>query len=265
VAGASADAAAAQAAHDVAVRLYTNPLDVQAFDNLRNAQLGTIPDGPAEDAGVALGAYVANDIVTWRSTDGSTATVPYEHHFEPGQWRPTPPAFAPNPATPQWRFVTPFALESGDQFRPGPPPALTSADYATAFQEVKELGSLNSATRTPEQTEIAFFWAGLGVTNAGVGIWNQIARRVAAEHDLSLADNARLFAQMSVANADAFIAGFDTKYAYNYWRPVTAIRAADTDGNNATVQDSTWTPLRADVSVPVACQREIASVSSGCT
>jgi hypothetical protein len=243
VSTASADAAAAQAAHDVAVRLYTHPNDVQAFDTLRNNQLGTVPDGPAEDAGVALGAYVANQIVTWRSADGSTASVPYEHHFEPGQWRPTPPAFAQTPATPHWRFVTPFAMTTGDQFRASPPAALTSAEYTEAFQEVKELGRIDSATRTPEQTEVAFFWAGLGVSNAGVGIWNQIARTLAASEDLSLTENARLFAQMSVANADAFIAGFDTKYTYNLWRPVTAIRAADTDGNGDTTQDPGWTPL----------------------
>jgi PAP2 superfamily len=240
---ASADAAAAQAAHDVAVRLYTNPAEVARFDGLLATELGEVPDGPAEDAGVALGAYVADQIVTWRANDGATASVPYVQRFEPGQWRPTPPAFAQTPNTPQWRYVTPFAMTSGDQFRPGPPPALTSAEYTAAFQEVKELGRIDSTTRTPEQTQIAFFWAGAGVSNAGVGIWNQIARTVAAERDLSLADNARLFAQMSVANADAFIAGFDTKYEYNFWRPVTAIRAADTDGNPDTAPDPTWTPL----------------------
>jgi hypothetical protein len=240
---ASAAAAAAQAAHDVAVKLYTNPDDVAAFDQLRDDQLGTIPDGPAEDAGVALGAYVADQIVTWRSTDGSNGSVPYEHRFEPGQWRPTPPAFNQTPATPHWRFVTPFAMESGDQFRAGPPAKLTSAKYTKAFREVEKLGSIDSTTRTPEQTEIAFFWAGVGVSNAGVGIWNQIARTVAESEDLSLVENARMFAQMSVANADAFIAGFDTKYHYNYWRPVTAIRAADTDGNGHTTADPNWTPL----------------------
>src|SRR5262249_10366434 len=166
---------------------------------------------------------------------------------DPGDWQPTPPnPPGTQPATPQWPLVTPFALKEGDQFRPGPPPALTSADYTRAFREVKALGGdgiTTPSTRTPEQPEIALFWAGLGVSNAGVGIWNQITQTVAAEHHLSLADTARLFAQVGVANADAFIASFDTKYTYNYWRPVTAIRAADTDGNPSTIQDSTCTPL----------------------
>src|SRR5262249_26265955 len=104
------------------------------------------------------------------------------------------------------------------------------------------LGSINSTTRTAEQTEIALFW-GIGPSNGGVAIWNQITQTVAADHHLSLADTARLFAPVGVANADAFIASFDAKDTYNYWRPVTAIRAADTDGNSATVQDATWTPL----------------------
>jgi hypothetical protein len=152
--------------------------------------------------------------------------------------------------TPQWPGVAPFALDSGDQFRPGPPPALTSAEYTAAYNEVKDIGSLNSTRRTAEQTEIALFWAGLGVSNAGVGIWSQIARTVAVEHHLTLAENARLFALMSVANADAFIASFDAKYEYNYWRPVTAIRAADTDGNPNTAPDANWAPLFATPNHP---------------
>jgi hypothetical protein len=177
-------------------------------------------------------------MLAWRASDGSSASVSYSYGSDPGDWQPTPPSFAQTPATPQWRYVTPFAMESGDQFRPGPPPALTSADYTEAFLEVKELGRIDSTTRTPEQTEIALFWA-----NAGVGVWNQITETVARAHELSLAENARLFAQVSVANADAFIASYDAKYEYNFWRPVTAIRAADTDGNPDTIPDPTWTPL----------------------
>ena len=152
-----------------------------------------------------------------------------------------PPAELPGlPASsPQWPHVTPFALTGGDQFRPGPPPALTDADYTEAYREVKALGgdgTTTPTTRTPEQTEIAHYWAGLGVSNAGVAIWNRIAATAAAAHDLTLAENARLFAQLNVANADAFIASYDAKYAYNFWRPVTAIRAADTDGNPDTAR-----------------------------
>jgi hypothetical protein len=239
------DAAAAQAAHDIAYALYTVQADRDQFDALLHTQLGDEVT-PAEADGIALGQFVAGEILAWRATDGSTGSAPYVYGSGPGVYQATPPN-APTaiPATPHWRFVTPFALEEGDQFRPGPPPTLTSADYTQAYLEVKALGgngTTTPSTRTPEQTEIALFW-GLGPSNGGVGIWNQITQTVAAEHDLSLADTARLFAQVSVAGADAFIAGFDAKYAYNYWRPVTAIRAADTDGNPATVQDSTWTPL----------------------
>src|SRR5262249_11146867 len=159
---------------------------------------------------------------------------------DPGDWQPTPPAYNPIPATPWWPAVTPFALASGDQFRPGPPPALTSADYTEAYREVKALGgdgTTTPSTRTPEQTEIALVWPGVGVSNAAIAIWDQIAETVARSHTLSLADSARLFAQVNVASADAFIASFDAKYTYNYWRPVTAIRAADTDGNPDTLPD----------------------------
>jgi hypothetical protein len=207
-------------------------------DALLSDQLGTID--PAEALGIELGKFVAADILSWRDGDGSATppVVTYTIGTEPGDWQPTPPAFAQIPSTPWWPDVTPFSLESGDQFRPGPPPALTSAAYTAAFLDVKSLGSINSTTRTPEQTEIALFWA-----NAGVGVWNQITETVAKAHELSLAENARLFAQVNVANADAFIVSYDAKYEYNFWRPVTAIRAADTDGNPDTVPDTAWTPL----------------------
>jgi hypothetical protein len=253
VATASADAAAAQAAHDVAAGLYNQPAEIARFDALLAAELAEVPDGQAETDGIALGQYVAAQTLAWRVNDGSSATVPYTIGHNPGDWQPTPPAFAQTPATPQWPYVTPFALDSGSQFRPGPPPALTGADYTAAFQEVKALGgngTTTPSTRTPEQTEIALFWAGVGVSNAGVMVWNQITQTVAAAHGLTLADTSRLFALVSIAGADAFIAGFEAKYAYNYWRPVTAIRAADTDGNPQTTQDSTWTPLIATPNHP---------------
>jgi hypothetical protein len=257
---ASADAAAAQAAHDVAYALYAVPADRAGFDALLADELGDLLSagvtGIAE--GVALGQYVAAQMLAWRATDGSGAVVSYTPGTDPGDWQPTPRP-GPTPGTelpglpaslPQWPYVVPFAMKSGDQFRVGPPPALTSDKYTEAYREVKSLGSLTSTTRTPEQTEIALFWAGLGVSNSGIGIWNQIAETVAAERDLSLAENARLFAQVNVASADAFIASYDTKYTYNYWRPVTAIRAADTDGNPNTLADPTWTPLFATPNHP---------------
>jgi PAP2 superfamily len=254
---ASADAAAAQAAHDIALALYpsTNPEEPDPYKTRLDNQLAEVPDGQPKTDGILLGQYVAAKVLTWRSTDGSSDRVRYDPGTGPGVWQPTP---RPNPnpppeelpglpaATPQWPKVIPFALTSGDQFRPGPPPALTDADYTEAYREVKALGgngTTTPSTRTPEQTEIGLFWAGLGVSNSGVAIWTQITQTVATEHHLSLADTARLYAQVNVASADAFIASFDAKYEYNYWRPVTAIRAADTDGNPDTVADSTWTPL----------------------
>jgi hypothetical protein len=247
VSTALADAAAARAAHDVAYALYTQGAEHARIDALLAAQLGEVPDGQAETDGIALGQYVAGQILVWRANDGSAPppVVTYTIGTEPGDWQPTPPAFNPIPATPWWPGVTPFALTSGDQFRAGPPPALTSADYTAAYLQVKALGgngTTTPSTRTPEQTEIARFWAD-PASNAGVAIWSQITETVSKAHDLTLAENARLYAQVSVANADAFIASFDTKYAYNFWRPVTAIRAADTDGNPDTVPDSSWTPL----------------------
>src|SRR5204862_8335459 len=132
---------------------------------------------------------------------------------------------------------------AGSQFRPAPPPALTSAEYAAAFNEVKDLGRVDSTTRTAEQTQIAKFWNdGLGTAFA-FGYWNKIAQSVATEQGLSLGSDARLFALLNVATADAIISCWDAKYAYNLWRPVTAIRAADTDGNPDTAPDASWTPL----------------------
>jgi hypothetical protein len=259
---ASADAAAAQAAHDVAYALYTQPAERARFDALLTTHLAEVPDGQPETDGIALGQFVAAKMLAWRATDHSGDTVIYTPGSGPGVWQPTP---RPNPnappaelpglpaATPQWPLVTPFALLSGDQFRAVPPPALTSADYTEAYLEVKALGgngTTTPSTRTPEQTEIALFWAGLGVSNSGIAIWNQITQTVALEHQLSLAENARLFAEVNIASADAFIASFDTKYTYNFWRPVTAIRAADTDGNPDTLTDSTWTPLFATPNHP---------------
>src|SRR5262245_47335345 len=247
---ASADAAAAQAAHDIAYVLYDQPGERLRFDARLASHLAEVPNGPAETAGIRLGQFVAGEVLAWRANDHSGHRVIYTPGTGPGVWQPTPrPNPAPPPAelpglpasTPQWPLVTPFAMTSGDQFRPGPPPALTDADYTQACLEVKALGgngTTTPSTRTPEQTEIALYWA-----NAGVGLWNQITHTVAAAHNLTLAENARLFAQVNVANADAFIASYDTKYTYNYWRPVTAIRAADTDDNPDTLPDSTWTPL----------------------
>src|SRR5205085_9969797 len=152
--GASPEAAAAQAAHDTLAALF--PSQASTFDAALAADLVGIPPGRARQ-GTAVGHEVAQQILTWRSTDGSSAVVPYTPGTNPGDWQPTPPAFLPALA-PQWPQVTPFAMTGGAQFRPPPPPALGSAEYAAAFNEVKSLGRVDSTTRTADQTQIAFFW-----------------------------------------------------------------------------------------------------------
>jgi membrane-associated phospholipid phosphatase len=190
-----------------------------------------------------VGSAVAQQILAWRSTDGSAAVVPYTPGTNPGDWQPTPPAFLPA-LGPQWPQVTPFAMTGGSQFRPPPPPALGSAEYATAFNEVKGLGAANSATRTAEQTQIAFFWRDAAGTSYAFGHWNLIAQGVSTEQGLGLADEAHLFALLNIATADAIISCWDAKYTYNFWRPVTAIRfAGDSALNPATESDPSWTPL----------------------
>jgi membrane-associated phospholipid phosphatase len=237
--GASLEAAAAQAAHDTLAALF--PAQASTFDAALAADLVGIPPGLARQ-GVAVGHEAARQILEWRSTDGSSATVPYTPGTDPGDWQPTPPAFLPALA-PQWPLVTPFAMSSGAQFRPEAPPALDGADYTAAYNEVKSLGRSDSTTRTDEQTQIARFWNdGLGTAFAP-GYWNKIAQTVATEQGLSLVDDARLFALVNIAAADAIISCWDAKYTYSFWRPVTAIRAGDTDGNLDTDPDTSWSPL----------------------
>lgn len=236
----SAEAAAASAAHQVLINLY--PGQKSYFDNALTASLAEITDGTAEDNGVTFGRTVADAILTFRSGDGSSNTITYTPGTNPGQWQPTSPGFA-SALLPQWGQVTPFALTSGDQFRPDGTPALNSADYTTEFNQVKDLGSKNSTTRTAEQTEIARFWADGSGTFTPPGHWNQIAQNVTAEKGNSLVDNARVFALLNISLADAGIAAWDAKYTYNFWRPITAIQNADSDGNANTIADATWTPL----------------------
>jgi membrane-associated phospholipid phosphatase len=237
--GASLEAAAAQAAHDTLAALF--PSQAGTFDSALTADLAGIPPGRARQ-GIDVGHEVAQQIFAWRSTDGSDKKVTYTTGTDPGDWWPTPPANLPALA-PQWKDVTPFAMTSGSQLRPDAPPALPSAAYAAAFNEVKDLGRTDCTTRTAEQTQIALFWNdGLGTAFAP-GYWNRIAQDVATDRGLDLVSNARLFALLNIATADALIACWDAKYTYNLWRPLTAIRAADTDGNPDTVPDAGWTPL----------------------
>jgi membrane-associated phospholipid phosphatase len=237
---ASVEAAVAAAARAVLVQLY--PAQQASFDAAYNAAIAAIPANKSRSEGIEWGESVAEAILAARENDGANTVVSYTPGAAPGNWQPTPPAFAPA-LLPQWPLVKPFAMTSGSQFQPPAPPALGSAMYAFDFNLTKEVGDLNSATRTAEQTTIARFWADGAGTVTPPGHWNVIARELAIRRGLSPAENARLFALLNTAEADAAICAWDAKYADDFWRPVTAIRAADTDGNPATDPNPAWTPL----------------------
>lgn len=246
-AGTSREAAAVEAAYATLTTLF--PTQTAVFDAKRTASLAAIPDGPAKTNGLMVGKNAADAMLLARNADGSANNPTYTPGMNPGDWRPTPPAFAPA-LLPGWGSVTPFAMASGSQFRPSGPPALNSAQYTAAFNEVKELGNKFSATRTADQTEIALFWADGAGTVTPPGHWNEIAKDVAEQEGNSLYDNARMLALLNLSLADAAIAAWDSKYTYNHWRPVTAIREADTDGNDDTLVDPTWEPLIATPPFP---------------
>jgi membrane-associated phospholipid phosphatase len=234
--GASETAAADAAAHTALLGLY--PSQQTALDADYSAELAKVADRPAKDQGIRVGEQVATDLLAIRADDGSNLTPPpFVPGAAPGDYQPTPPNF-PTPAFTTWGEVTPFVLDRGDQFRPAPPPALTSDAYATALNEEQSLGSASSITRSAEQTEIGKFW------NPPIqNFWNQIAETVATAHHSDLPTTARLFAALNLSFADSAIAFYDAKYTYRLWRPVTAIRLADTDGNPNTTGDPAWLPL----------------------
>jgi hypothetical protein len=237
---ASEEAAAAVAAHDVLVGLM--PAQQATLDAALASSLAAVPDGRAEDAGVAYGKLVADRMLAERTDDGSTDVVTYIPGTGPDDWQPTPPAFAPA-ALPHWATVEPFGINSPDQFRADPPPSLDSPEFTAAFNQMKAIGAANSATRTAEQTEIARYWAGPSGTVQPPGHWNSIARGVADAQGNSLEENARLFALLNFGMADALITAWDSKFEYSFVRPMTAIRNADNDGNPDTAADPTWSPL----------------------
>ena len=233
---ASQGAAAAAAAHEVLLALY--PAFQPALDAVLQQSLGQIPDGKDKLQGVAIGQAVADRILALRSNDGSDAAPTlYVFGNAPGDYQSTPPNFPKQPQFTHWSRVTPFALEHASQFRLGPPPELTSDTYTDAFNEVKSLGIVKSTTASPDQVLTGHFWNG-----AIQNYWNEIAQTAAVVHNLSTAQNARLFALLNLTLADGVIAFYDTKYTYNFWRPVTAIRAADTDNNPDTTADPNWLP-----------------------
>jgi hypothetical protein len=227
--------AAATAAHDVLAALY--PAQKTQLRGELAAALLEAGNGPSVEAGRRLGAEAAAAVLAKRAGDGAGASEPYAEHSEPGRYRFVPGTAAV--AAPHWRKVTPFALRSPEQFRVAPPPALASQAYAQAFDEVKAAGARHGATqRSTEQTHLAAFW--YEFSDSG---WNRVARVVARERRQDLWDRARSFALLNVVMADAYIAGWDSKLHYDFWRPVTAIRMAAQDGNDRTLQDTQWAPL----------------------
>jgi membrane-associated phospholipid phosphatase len=220
-ASASKEAAASAAAHAVLVSLF--PAHASSFDDLNNATLGGISNGPQKNAGIAWGESVAQQILASRANDGSGLSMPPPSNSGPGFWQPTPPALAPY-LLPQWGFVTPFAMPRNHSFRPSGPPELSSAKFAADLAEVKAIGAAVGSTRTAEQSLIAQFWADGAGTETPPGHWNSIAQTVAANLGNTMEQNARLFALLNIAMADAAICAWDAKYTFDFWRPVTAIR-----------------------------------------
>jgi len=233
---ASQDAAASAAAHEVLVVLYPNcktALDMQFDLSLTQISGGDIA------AGVTVGQTVADGILKLRSNDGSNAAPPpFDFENVPGRYQaPFPSPAGTQPQFTHWSQVTPFALRKANQFRPGPPPALGSDAYADVFNEVKAFGIQNSTAASADQALTGRFWNG-----AIQNYWNEIAQTASLHHNLTTAQNARLFAALNLALADSVIAFYDAKYVYNFWRPVTAIRAADPAENPETFPDPNWLP-----------------------
>jgi len=233
---ASQEAAADQAAHDVLTSLY--PAFQASLDTQLEQDLAGIADDADKAAGVDIGRAVAAALLALRADDGSAVTPPaFVFTNTPGRYQSTPPNFPPQPSFTQWPKVRTFVLNSANEFRPGPPPALASREYANVFNELKAVGIAGSTAATADQAVTGKFWNG-----AIQNYWNEIAQSAAQTKGLNTAQSARLFALLNLTFADSAIAFYDAKYTYNFWRPVTAIRSADTDGNPATAVDPNWLP-----------------------
>jgi hypothetical protein len=240
VRSASAEAAAAKAAHDVLVALI--PASQAKFDAALDARLASIPAWRAAQ-GMFVGRKVAQDILTWRDNDGSKAPAPeYVLPPLPGLWQPTPPAFQP-PSFPQFGDVEPFGLLTSTQYLPAPPPTLTSAAYAADVNEVKRLGAAMNSERTADQTLLARLFAPQGYSTQHWAVWNNVARDTAQARHLSLVATARLFALMNASIHDGVQTSHTSKFIYGLWRPVSAIQRADEDLNPETTADPSWLPL----------------------
>jgi len=232
---ASPEAAAAAAAHTLLLHYF--PGSEGRLDTQLAASLSGIADGSAKQQGIAYGEAAAERIIALRVDDGRNAAITFDQAPAPGVWRPTPPANAPFFA-PWLGQVEPLLMTSPSQFRPGPQPAMTSARYTQDFDEVKVMGQKVGSPRTALQTETALFF-----TDAGLAPFQEAFRDLTARRDIDISDTARLFAAVDMGVADAFIAVWEAKYHYGFWRPITAIPLADTDGNPDTVEDPSWEPL----------------------
>ena len=233
---ASQNAAAVVAAHQVLAALY--PQFQATLDTQLQQDLAQIPDGEHKTEGISVGQRVADHILAARSNDGSNAPpIHYVFGTAPGDYQSTPPNFPAQPQFTNWSHVTPFSLKRASQFRPGPPPSLASDTYSDSFNEIKSLGIVNSTTATADQALTGKFWNG-----AIQNYWNEITQTAALGHNLTTDESARLFALLNFSFADSVIAFYDAKYTYNFWRPVTAIRAADTHLNPETAADPNWLP-----------------------
>jgi hypothetical protein len=254
---ASQEAAVDAAAHETLIALY--PAFQSTLDQQYDQSLLQIPDGADKTTGIAVGRAVALATLTLRSDDGSAATpIPFVFGNAPGDYQSTPPNFPPQPVFTHWSRVTPFALERANQFRLGPPPALTSAEYTAVFDEVKSLGIANSTAATADQALIGRFWNG-----AIQNYWNEITQTAVHAHQLTTAQSARVFALLNLTLADEVIAFYDSKYTYDLWRPVTAIRAAATDGNPDTAADPNWLPQAGKTAADPSYPGAHATISAG--
>jgi len=206
------------------------------------AILSAIPNTAAKTNGIEWGKHVALEILKRRQFDGAGTSVAWVTNSQPGYWQRTSPNYD-KPLLPNWGRTKPFAISSVEEFRPPPPPELTSGAWAKQYNQVKALGATNSATRTPEQREIALFWADGAATETPPGHWNKIAQQVIRKKNYDLMEASRLFAALDVTLADASLVCWDAKYTYNWWRPITATRKGDKDGNSATEPSPHWTPL----------------------
>jgi hypothetical protein len=233
--GASPQAAAAAAAYRTLLNYF--PLSQTRLDTAYAASLALISDSRAKTRGIAYGERAAARIVALRLHDGRDVALPFTKPLGPGVWRPTPPGLVPF-FSPWLSKVTPLTLKSPSQFRPEAPPALTSARYAKDFEEVKLTGGATGSTRTPLQTQTALFFSDIAT-----GALTASLRDLATRHKLNISDSARLFAAVTMSVADSVFAVWDSKFHFGFWRPITAIQEAGSDGNDATMPNANWVPL----------------------